>query len=63
MASAITVVFVYFESRSDIFKLEKVTKRPEVIMTNNIGSWTYVIEFIAVLSVFTNIILFTYASD
>jgi anoctamin-10 len=63
LASTIAVVFIYFESRSDIFKLEKIMKRPEVIKTNSIGSWVHVLELMAFLSVFTNIVLFAYASD
>ena len=57
------MVFIYFEARSDLFKLEKLLKRPRVKKTYNIGSWIYVLEFMAITSIFTNIILFTYASD
>ena len=51
------------ESRADIYKLEKLTKRPHVHKTFTIGSWLYVLEFMAFLSIFTNIILFTFASE
>ncbi len=57
------MIFIYFESRSDLFKLEKLMKRPRVRKAFNIGSWIYVLEFMAFTSIFTNIILFTYASD
>jgi anoctamin-10 len=63
LASTIAVIFIYFESRSDIYKLEKLSRRPVAHKTNNIGTWIYVLEFLAFLSIFTNIILFTYASD
>jgi hypothetical protein len=63
MASLISVVMIYFESRSDLFKLEKLVRRPRVKKAYSIGSWIYVLEFMAVTSIFTNIILFTYASD
>ena len=63
LASFISMVFIYFESRSDLFKLEKLMKRPRVRKAYTIGSWIYVLEFMACMSIFTNIILFTYASD
>lgn len=63
LASTISIVFLYLESRADIYKLEKLSKRPLVHKTSTIGSWQYVLEFIAFLSIFTNIILFTYASE
>ena len=63
LASFISTIFIYFEARTDIFRLEKVLKRPRVKKTYNVGSWIYVLEFMAFTSIFTNIILFTYASD
>ena len=63
LASFISIIFIYFESRSDLFKLEKLMKRPVVKKNFDIGSWLYVLEFMAFISIFTNIILFTYASD
>jgi hypothetical protein len=57
------MIIIWFEARSDLFKLQKLMKRPRVKKTSNIGSWIYVLEFMALTSVFTNIILFTYASD
>lgn len=63
LASFISVIFIYFESRSDLFKLEKLMRRPKVHKTYNIGSWIYVLEFMAFTSIFTNLILFTYASE
>jgi anoctamin-10 len=63
LASFISVIMIYFEARSDLFKLEKLVRRPRAIKTYSIGSWIYVLEFMAVTSIFTNIILFTYASD
>jgi hypothetical protein len=63
LASFLTIIFVYFESRADLFKLEKLLKRPIVKKTNDIGSWLYVLEFMAFICIFTNIVLFSYASD
>lgn len=63
LASFISTIFIYFEARTDIFKLEKIMKRPRAKKAYNIGSWIWVLEFMAFTSIFTNIILFTYASD
>lgn len=63
LASFISMIFIYFEARSDLYKLEKLVKRPRVKKAYNIGSWIYVLEFMAITSIFTNIILFTFASD
>jgi hypothetical protein len=63
LASFISIIFIYFESRSDLFKLEKLLKRPVVKKAYDIGSWLYVLEFMALICVFTNIVLFSYASD
>lgn len=42
-ASMISCFFIYFEARSDLFKLEKTLKRPFVVKTNSIGSWEMVL--------------------
>jgi hypothetical protein len=57
------MVFIWFESRSDLYKLEKLMRRPRAKRAYNIGSWIYVLEIMAFTSIFTNIILFTFASD
>lgn len=57
------MLFIYFESRSDLFKLEKLMRRPRVRKAHDIGSWIYVLEFMAITSIFTNIVLFTFASN
>jgi hypothetical protein len=38
-------------------------RRPRAKRAYNIGSWIYVLEIMAFTSIFTNIILFTFASD
>lgn len=63
LASFVSILFIYFESRSDLFKLEKLLKRPMVKKAYDIGSWLYVLEFMAFVCIFTNIVLFSYASD
>ena len=63
LASFLSMIFIYFEARSDLFKLERLMKRPRSKKAHDIGSWIWVLEFMASTSIFTNIILFTYASD
>ena len=43
------------EIRSDITKICLVTRKPEVVKKKNIGAWKYIIEFIGIMSIFTNI--------
>ena len=48
-----------FEIKSDFTKFCFVAKRPEPLKKNNIGAWKYIIEFIGIMSIITNI-LFCY---
>ena len=43
------------EIRSDITKICLITRRPEAVRKKNIGAWKYIIEFIGIMSIFTNI--------
>ena len=43
------------EIRSDITKICLVTRKPEAVKKKNIGAWRYIIEFIGIMSIFTNI--------
>lgn len=63
LASVISFVFIYIESRSDLFKIEKTLRRPNSLKGNSIGSWESILEFMAWLSIFTNVTLFAYVSD
>jgi len=63
LASTISFVFIYIESRSDLFKIEKTCRRPNSLKGNSIGSWEAILEFMAWLSIFTNVALFAYVSD
>lgn len=61
--SACTVLFLYIEIRSDIFKLERLTKRPHVAKTHTIGTWFFALSVITYGSIFTNMMLCCFASD
>jgi len=56
-------VFIVVESRSDIFKLETTLRRPIPEKVHHIGPWLYLLEFLSMLGVFSNIIICCYASD
>ena len=43
------------EIRSDITKICVITRKPEVAKKKNIGAWKYIIEFIGIMSIFTNV--------
>ena len=49
----------FFEIKSDIAKLCTVYRRPEYTKQSSIKAWEYIMEFIAIFSVFTNF-LFIY---
>ena len=53
------------EMRSDYTKVCLITRRPEVIKKKNIGAWKYIIEFIGIMSIITNVMfcyLYNYSS-
>ena len=56
IVAAAVFVFIYIESRSDLFKLENNMRRPLPFKTHNIGSWIYTLEIFGFLAIFSNII-------
>ena len=62
LGAAIIVLFIYIETRSDVFRLEKNLRRPIPEKTFHIGSWSFIIEIFCILAVFSNIIICCYAS-
>lgn len=61
--AALIFVFIMIESRSDIFRLESNLKRPIPGKASSIGPWIYLMEFMSLIGVFSNIIICCYASD
>jgi hypothetical protein len=43
------------EIRSDLIKVCFLTRRPEAIKKKNIGAWKYILEFIGIASIITNV--------
>jgi len=58
-----TMVFLHIEIRSDIFKIEKLARRPFSRKTHTIGTWFFALQALTYGAVFTNICLACFASD
>ena len=63
IGAAAVFVFIYIESRSDLFKLENTMRRPLPFKTHHIGSWIYTLEIFGFLAIFSNIIVSCYCSN
>ena len=64
LAPLFVVVINNLELRSDIFKLSTIIRRPQCARKRNIGSWHLIFKFLAILSIFTNILItITYSED
>ena len=61
--ATLTSLFVYLESKNDMFTLTKCSRRPFVTKMMNIGVWEYTLDFFTYVSIFTNIWLCCYASN
>ena len=62
LGAFINYIFLFFERRSDAFKIENLCRRPLSVFTNDIGIWDDIMKAISYMSVFTNIFLFSFAS-
>jgi len=58
-----TMCFLHIEIRSDLFKLEKLARRPHARKTHTIGTWVFALQALTYGAVFTNILLCCFASD
>jgi anoctamin-10 len=63
LGATLTSIFIYIETKSDTYKLEKLSRRPVSRKAHNIGVWELALDMFAVSAVFTNIILACFASD
>jgi hypothetical protein len=61
--ASLTSLFIYLETKNDMYSLTKLTRRPFVRKTMNIGVWEYTLDFFTTVSIFTNIWLCCYASN
>eukprot|EP00343_Euplotes_focardii_P001911 CAMPEP_0205804272 /NCGR_PEP_ID=MMETSP0205-20121125/7132_1 /ASSEMBLY_ACC=CAM_ASM_000278 /TAXON_ID=36767 /ORGANISM="Euplotes focardii, Strain TN1" /LENGTH=381 /DNA_ID=CAMNT_0053073597 /DNA_START=889 /DNA_END=2031 /DNA_ORIENTATION=- len=63
LGAFITYIFLFFERRSDAYKIEKLCRRPLSLNTSDIGIWDEVMKLISFVSVFTNLFLFAYSTQ
>jgi hypothetical protein len=56
IAPIMVLIFNNIEIRSDMFKLATVKKRPQFVRKRNIGIWYYIMQFLSLLSIFTNLL-------
>jgi len=58
-----TFVFLHVEIRSDLFKMEKLCRRPHSHKTHTIGTWFFALQALTYASIFTNMTLCCFASN
>lgn len=63
IGTTVTSVFIYLETKSDMFKYERTARRPFAKKCHDIGTWEIALDILTIMSVFTNIVLCCYASD
>ncbi|XP_028413837.1 anoctamin-8-like [Dendronephthya gigantea] len=63
LASAVGVVFLLIESRSDMFKLLFIYQRPKVLRTCDIGVWYNVLWCMVAVSMLTNTVIMGFSSE
>jgi hypothetical protein len=63
LGAVLSLAFLYLEFMSDLFKLIYLRKRPLSVKTYNIGTWEKCVKFMAYLSIFSNLLLFSFGSD
>ena len=61
--ATLTSLFIYLETKSDMFNLARNTRRPFNFKTTDIGVWEYTLDFFTFVSIFTNIWLCCFASN
>jgi hypothetical protein len=63
LASIVIAFFMLIEFISDHFKVYNLYQKPIAMKTEGLGPWASSMDIICVLSVFSNLILFAFASD
>lgn len=58
-----TVIFVSVEARSDMYKIERLCRRPQSFNANDIGIWATVLEVLSYCSVVSNLFFFSFTFD
>lgn len=63
LGAFVSLLFLFFERKSDAYKIEKLCRRPLSLSASEIGIWDDIMSLISYTSVFTNLFLFAYASS
>jgi hypothetical protein len=63
LGAFVNYLFLFFERRSDTYKIEKLCRRPLQINTSDVGIWDEIMQILSFISVFTNLFLFAFASQ
>ena len=63
LGATVTSIFIYIETKADVYKMEKLSRRPFSRKAHNIGVWELTLDLFTFTAVFTNIILACFASD
>lgn len=63
LGATVTSFFIYIETKSDTFKMEKLARRPFSRKAHTIGVWELTLDLFTFSAVFTNIVLACFASD
>jgi len=63
LGTTLTTIFIYLETKGDMFKFERNSRRPFSKKCHDIGTWEIALDILTIMSVFTNIVLCCYASD
>lgn len=63
MGATINLIFLFFERRSDSYKIERLCRRPLSLSASDIGIWDDIMKILSYTSVFTNLFLFAFASS
>lgn len=62
-ASAVCLLNNLIEVRTDAYKILRLSQRPNADDAGGIGAWYYILEFLNVLSVMTNVALLVFTAD
>lgn len=63
LASVVSLLNNLIEVRTDAFKILRLSQRPHADDAADIGAWYYILEFINILSVLTNVGLLVFTAD
>lgn len=63
LAPALAAIATFIEMRSDMWKLNHLHQRPNVMKTRGLGVWSSALKLIGWLSAFSNLLIFAFTSS